>query len=220
MVNAVQYNHEVHCRSNKFQISWNKKKTSEEWKTIWLNKFDRIAAQEGINPEKSARMRRIIDDYLLNNPGAPYFIKTENFTEYFQKSDRFQQETIRFLYDKVAQSPKYRGLIEKHISDPEILHSSLPTQSVEPAPIFDNPYRNSLSEKSEAISSTAEESTTYESENTLKNQVAFPKDTRVELLQKLKLEIDSRNLSKKTLYNYLGAVSRFINHLTPESNKD
>jgi site-specific recombinase XerD len=64
------------------------------------------------------------------------------------------------------------------------------------------------------------ESAIDESNTSCKGQPEFPDKERIMLLDKLKLEINARNLSKKTLNNYLGAVSRFINRITVESSKD
>jgi hypothetical protein len=48
----------------------------------------------------------------------------------------------------------------------------------------------------------------------------IPEIERAALLDKLRLEVKSRNYSKRTYEGYISSVSRFLDRLTPESSKD
>ncbi len=198
MVNTVQYKNEVHYEQNLSENSKTGKKTAEEWNLIWLNKLDRIVANEGIDSKKCIQMRQFISSYLQNNPGAPYYLKTTSFIEYLKGLDSSQYEAIRFFYDKVAVSAVHQKLIKKN------------------CPQFEEKKAPDLAEVQQLISVSENEDVHTAS----LNQTVFSNEERRRLLEKLKLEINSRNLSRKTFSNYYGAVSRFIDWLTPELSSD
>jgi integrase/recombinase XerD len=166
------------------------RKSAEEWKTIWLNKFDRLAAKEAIDTDKRLKMRKILSNFIQKNPGSPYHIKSEIISEYLKKADRIEFETIRFFYSKMAVSAKHQELIKKYI--PNTTNAAIvPVHSKIRSGEKSFPKKNLLSD-----------------------------GERKTLLDKLRLEINARNYSERTLDNYNGAVSCFLNRLTPESSRD
>lgn len=220
MVNGSQYKQAAHCIVIDDQNPKEKKKTVAEWNVIWLNKFARIAAKEGIDPNRCAQMREIISSFILNNSGAPYYIKTQNLIMYIKNADNLQFETIQFFYEKVAISSKQQEIIKTY------QRKSNKTPDLKSIP----PIKNQTPTSNQSIDTDTEDfavlppdamtSAIDESNTSCKGQLEFPDKERIMLLDKLKLEINARNLSKKTLNNYLGAVSRFINRITVESSKD
>jgi len=198
MVNSVQYKNEVHYRKKFSENSKTGKKTAEEWNIIWLNKLDRIVANEGVDSKKCIQMRQLISRFLQNNPGAPYYIKTSNLIEYLKSIDFSQFEAIRFFYDKVAVSAVHQELVKKN------------------CPQFEERKSSALSENQVLIKQAGNN----DARTSTPEQAVFSTEERRRFLEKLKLEINSRNLSRKTLSNYYGAVSRFIDWLTPELSSD
>lgn len=220
MVNGVKYRQAAHCIVTDGQNQKDKNKTVAEWNVIWLNKFARIAAKERIDPNRCVQMREIISSFLLNNTGAPYYLKTQSFVAYLKTADILHFETIQFFYDKVAISSIHQQIIKAY--QPK----SNNTPDLESIPLVNNQsFTSDQSEDPETedfpvSSPDVTENIVYESTTSCNGQMEFSDKDRIILLDKLKLEINARNLSKKTLSNYLGAVSRFINHITVESSKD
>ena len=165
-------------------------------------------------------MRGIISCYLLNNPGAPYYIKTDKFTEYLINADDLKFETIQFFYDKIAVSSKHQEIIKKYQPVPNETPSLESTTSIEHQPSTSVQSKDSEAETFSVPQPGAAESVVDESETSCKEQFEFPDKERIALLEKLKLEINARNYSHCTLTNYLGAVTRFMDRLTPESSTD
>lgn len=197
-MNCVQHK-EVACYgqnySRKSDTVW---KTSEQWNVIWLNKFERVAKKEGVGTNKSVQMASIISSFLQNNPGSPYYIKKENFLEYLKTATSSQYESILFFYSKVAVSSVHQELIKQNNPHKEIIE--LPKDQ-----------ENRGSERFSGDRKPEEKSSKY---NVLTDE------ERKELLEKLRLEINARNLSRCTLSNYTGAVSRFLNFLNQASTSD
>ncbi len=197
MVNGVQNKQTAHCVVADDQNPTDKKKTVAEWNVIWLNKFARIAAKEGIDPNRCAQMREIISSFLLNNTGAPYYIKTQNLIVYLKNADNLQFETIQYFYDKVAISAVHQELIKKN------------------TPHMPNGTADKRQYRIASVNSGIKSD-----EKCFPPMIFLPDEERKILLDKLRLEINARNLSERTLDNYTGAVSCFLNHLTPESSRD
>lgn len=197
MVNSVQYRNVVHYGKNSSEKSKNSK-TTEEWNFIWLKKLDRIVAKEGINKNKCIQMRLFIASYLQNNPGAPYYVKTNSLIDYLKRIDFSQYEALRFFYEKIAVSAVHQELIKKN------------------CPQFEERNAPEIPENQALIANPGDKGVDTASPD----QVVFSNVERRRFLEKLKLEINSRNLSRKTLSNYYGAVSRFIDWLTPELSSD
>jgi integrase/recombinase XerD len=174
------------------------RKSAEEWQAIWLNKFDRIAEKEGIDSGKCLKMREILSNFLKNNPGSPYYIKKEIVTEYLKNADCIEFETIQFFYEKIAVSVTHQELIKKHI--PNKLNET------------------GIANQKKRITSAHSEMRNDEKNPSQKNPL--PDEERKALLEKLRLEINSRNYSENTLKNYITAVICFLNRLTPESSRD
>ena len=164
----------------------NNPKTPLEWKNIWLKKFDRIAAEEGLDDQKRQIMHGIIGIFLDQNPQSPYYIKAVNLSDFLKNGGKVEAEALRYFYKKIAISPAHLDLIEKN--------------NTRLCPVI-------------------ERSAKIDEEN-YQNQPTLPLIERIALLNKLRLEINARNFSQSTLISYIGAVTRFINRLTPESSID
>jgi integrase len=220
MVNNLQYNEQVHDRSDYSTESNGKSKTAEQWRVIWLNKFDRVVKKEGTDKNRCVQMREVISSYLLNNPGAPYYIKEHSFNEYLAKADHFQFETIKFLYDTVALSSKHQELIKQQVQNSKKqLHNTSSSFVGHKLPTGDDCKEKGISEHP-CKQPFIENSIIYETKSEIKQGFKISDNERAQLLEKLKLEIKARNLADSTLRHYNGAVSRFMDWLTPESARD
>lgn len=204
-------------------------KTPLEWKLIWLDKYDRTAIRENIDGKKNKHMREIIDNYLQRNPGAPYFIKPDRFIDFVRQAEPAEIEALRYLYKKVAISGEFQELIERHAP-----RESVRLSGMNSGPIIQKISGSSPSERPKEIVSRQLEIEQEKQEiircdkghsgkstkNHNQQEPALPYEERVALLNKLRLEVNVRNYSEKTLSNYIGVVSRFIARLTPESSLD
>jgi hypothetical protein len=189
------------------------KKTAAEWKIIWLKKFDQITAKEKICDDRRNCMRKIIDDYLENVSSAPCYVQPYKLLEYLKIAGRFQINALGYFYERVAISAKHVEII-RTFSDESDQYTSEPSET----PDSLSGQNGTIDYADNRKIDTLFEIKTVEVSS--KETPFLAKEERVFLLEKLKLEINSRNLSEKTLDNYLRAATRFINWLTPEISKD
>ncbi len=173
------------------------RKTSDEWRTIWLNKCSRIAAQEGIDKNRAFQIEKIVSRFLQENSGSPYFIKKEKLITYLRNANQMQHETLQFFYGKIAFSREHLELVNQSRLSIRAQHS-IGAENNRLRPVSQEVHAEGIPQKSCGQS--------------LENRNA--------LLEKLRLELNSRNYSVRTELNYIGAVSRFIEWLSPQSSKD
>jgi site-specific recombinase XerD len=182
--------------------------TTTDWNGIWLTKFGNISRIEKFEPNRTAQMREMLSVFLSETPGSPYFIHPEKFTGFLKNASIGQLETLRFFYDKVAVSKKYEHNVKNYLSE-------LNTEMKKRAEL---PQKN-ITNCSSAITTQYYEGR-FETDAGRQNPLIYPDAERRGLLEKLKLEIDARNLSSRTLKGYMGVVSRFLESLSVESSKD
>lgn len=187
----------LHNGQKYFKKSDLESKTAEEWNVIWLNKLNRVCEKEGISKNKCLQFRLCISKYLQNNPGSPYHIKKEKVIEYLKKVNEIEYDAIQFFYSKLAVSPPHL----------ELINDNCP-QKAEAQPLVQNKNQDPQINHKDCEIMRSEK------------QFVFTEEKREELLKKLKLEINSRNLSSKTERNYVGAVTRYLDWLNRESCKD
>lgn len=199
------------------------RKSAGEWKAFWLNKFDRMASKEGFDDQKHQLMHQIIGNYLDRNPN-PYYVKAINLNNFLNDTGISAIKALRYFYKNVAISVNHQQLIDNKESqfcnltkikcDKKIQFYS----ESEKATVFQP--ENKTGNNSIDLNITTERSCEIKPETSSQNQPVLSTKERIELLEKLKLEINSRNYSQDTLTHYLGAVKRFMDWLTPESSTD
>jgi site-specific recombinase XerD len=223
-------------QNNSKQNKRDTKPDQEQWIAIWLKKFDGIAEKQNIQPRKRILFRTLIDLFIWRNPGSPYKIKSLIMEEFIREFGEFGAETLRFFYTYVAESLQHveyidaltnagsiTGNVPAHakIAVPVLLPQNPPQSNSKKKELSSKPaiISESHAEKADTTSShcttISNKSTTTESKNP-----QIPGNERSALLDKLRLEIKSRNYSRKTYKGYINAASRFLDRLTPESSKD
>jgi hypothetical protein len=171
---------------------------------FWIDKFDYTVAWENIDVKKRNLMVEIITSFLQNNSGIPYDISPVNLEHFIKQANIIEIETVRFFFERVAISEKHLEIIEKN------------------APPICEPYETdtikmqSQNEPATDVESEKSENCSSDGVSQSQKQSAISQVERIELLNKLRLEIKSRNLADCTLRHYKGAVSRFMDWLTPE----
>ena len=93
----------------------NKRETKpdqDQWITIWLKKFDKIAESQKVQPRKRILQRTLIDLFLWRNPGSPYKIERLIIEEFIREFGEFGAETMRFFYTCLAASEQHLEYID------------------------------------------------------------------------------------------------------------
>ncbi|NLD99341.1 MAG: hypothetical protein GX640_05655 [Fibrobacter sp.] len=164
------------------------KMTAEEWKEIWLKKYDRVIENEGQDFVKGNNARMVITRFLEKCKGSPYYIKIPELIEYLDTLSDKQKEVLRYFCEKIAISERH----SKPISEMIVSKNENPSRST----MVGNANTNDRNQKT--VSKWVQNK--YQN-NADQN---FSPEERVELLNKLKIEIKARNLSNRTLKSYFG----------------
>lgn len=220
MVNDVKCMAALNYGQKKCYNSKSPAKTASEWKEIWLKRFDQISGFEKIESSRANGLRRVISSFL-DITGVPYSITKIDFTEYVSKTTVFELEAVWFFYDKIAISPKHSEKVKNYLSE---LNHQLQIKSA-----FSGEH--TIKSKKQLTDTVEKRSDSLPDDDKGENRCSIgigcqstnemiSDNHRQMLLEKLKLEINVRNLSKKTFKNYYGAVSRFIDWLTTDSSSD
>lgn len=209
--------------SESSKLSRSNYRTPLEWKEIWLSKFDRTVAKEGLDDHKRFIMRQIIG-YFLDKNHSPYYVKANNLNSFLENTGDIEIEALRYFYQKVAISEKHQELIEKNKCN--ISRSVENVRSENGVMNSKSGNSTNLQAENAKLSETIDNCRKTERIPEIDKKAGSPQresfssEERIALLNKLKLEINTRNYSQSTLSHYLGVVTRFMNRLTIESSRD
>jgi site-specific recombinase XerD len=203
------------------QANFNGNLSPDEWRIIWLKKFDTIVKKVQLPQQQRYINRVLIELFLRLNPGSPFFVSEMVIGDFSKEFGPAGKDALTFFYQCVAVSEKYQNCIQQ-------LETSEATQGEKIEVYQTDTEPDEITEKDVPVEKeyspddfSLEENTNHaENKNDTSGKYHLPSNERLRLLEKLKTEIKTRNYSEKTYKGYISAVSRFIDRLTPESSMD
>jgi site-specific recombinase XerD len=173
----------------------------------------------------------MIEIFLRRNPGTPYNVKYWVIDKFINDFGDFGAETLAFFYRYVAVCAELVEYVTGEVigSNPDNARISHPS-STGTLKRLNPPQEDLKTSKTHVAKESHKESSVIKKDHRAtidnKNDTAgsskqeIPEIERAALLDKLRLEVKSRNYSKRTYEGYISSVSRFLDRLTPESSKD
>lgn len=210
------------------------------WVNLWIKKFYLAAKEQNVPYDKRLQMRGLIELFLWRNPGSPYLIDLAIVQKFSHDFREIGADSLRFFYSFTAISKQHvavlgdLGVAKNEITKTPEEKKSTPILPMKPSSVSSEinrsniapvqyeskvtqvPLKAEVGEKKNAVQSKKEKKVRQQSHL----QVAMNNSERAELLDKLKSYITVRNYSCNTLDNYMSAVARFLNRLTPDSSRD
>jgi site-specific recombinase XerD len=227
------------CKSHQSSETSKRQDTKPDkdgWICIWLKKFDSAAGVAGIVSDDKTIFRMLIERFLRKNPGSPYYFTEKAIVAAINETGAVGKDALIFFYSKVACSKIHvaffgKSSIVKAEDNKQVVASEKTINYEKMAADSDYNQHNTVQSKpakkefkpippiiAQPVAKEVNSSNT--SDQTPINKNDIPDSERASLLDKLRIEIKSRNYSKSTYDGYIRATSRFIEQLTPESSKD
>ena len=215
MVQAMVEKTDNYRKLSGFTHFTNKPATPQDWRKIWLKKFDKVAQNDIPITEKRILVRAFIELFLFKNTCSPYYVSQAACADFLKETGTAGCEALRFFYDTIAVSPQHRAYIDDNGKQ-----TTVPVQDLKSIPEMQNvqvlPQKTVHKQCNNANPIT--NCTTNKNLSHLDS--AMQHDERATLLEKLRQEVKVRNYSSSTIQSYMSEVARFLNRLTPESSKD
>lgn len=218
------------------------KKDQRYWVNVWVKKFCEAARTQHVPSEKLIPMKGLIELFIWRNPGSPYHINPAIVQKFSKEFGETGAEVLAHFYTFVAVSERHLAVLRelRTVNAGNKKSSNVPIQSnthqstsyigssdkdkpQTPTPITE--YRKPFSScgVQSPSKTTINKSSTgciKKDDHTRAKQDEIPDSERTSLLEKLRIEIKSRNYSKSTYSGYIRSVSKFIDRLTPDTSKD
>ncbi len=120
--------------SHTLQKNYSEKKSSNEWREIWLSKLSSQMSKGEIPREKAELYYFTIKEFLTKNPKAPKFIPVDDFIKHLEPLNDNAFEAMHFFYNGIADTEKYQfelkrfQLIQKLKHELKLKNYSIKTQ--------------------------------------------------------------------------------------------
>jgi site-specific recombinase XerD len=218
------------------------KKDQRFWVNVWIKKFFEAAKKQNVSDDKLTQMKALIELFIRRNPGSPYHIDLVIVQKFSQEFNDIGHETLKIFYTFVAVSERHLAVLRELRSEnagnkksSNVLIQSNTHQSTSftgnsdkdkpqtPTPVTE--HKKALSSRtvqspSETTINCSNTGSTKKDDHVIARQDEIPDSERAALLEKLRIEVKSRNYSKSTYGGYIHAVNRFIERLRPDTSKD
>ncbi len=215
-------------------------KDQRYWVHVWVKKFSIAAKEQNIPDDKMIQMRALIELFILRNPGSPYAISYATVRKFSQEFSDPGTETLVLFYTFVAISGDHVAVL-REISNSRLIVNKergvtqkTPVQAGTTGNVdvkkFEKQVSKTTADKKTATLPPSPHPVTINGNRTggidsvsikhRNNNEQLSEKERSSLLEKLRLEVKTRNYSRRTNDGYIYSVRKFIDRLTPESSKD